>query len=603
MANRMLLNLAAFVCLLGGNGTIFADARMFILPVGVDPAESTPGANFRWPVAPGESVRLRVYLSISAPGRYVRFYRLLMPCYAYWQPGGVLLDEYVVHEGVPAVEPENVEYVFWGTGIDGVSSETGCAAWPPLSPTITFLYANAGPPNPPELIPFVEGVRYLGSFDYRNRTAHAGTLTIELQTNTTAPLLLDETGAPIPFTTDGVLIVPDDSTEPGRCCEGSQCRVVSAQECGGLFERGGTCDEPCECSEINPCTRFFLTPQGYDGLSAPWGRHIRYTAAPGDEIAFDVFVDREDAWPGISGWVAETLCGYDFTGSGHLEFVPQITVDVDHPLYIYSNEPGWIAYYWGCGLPPVFTNDPPLVSSGLHSTMIQVSSPRYLGTMRYRVSDDAQGATVAYISNVPRSGIVLGNDALPPFRTEGVRIDVMPRQILSSDPADGAIDARQPFEPNDPEVRYGWNSIGLTFSGNLDESIDEQLSVIEIGGDGEAPQIASIDHLDVRRVVVHFDQLIEPGAWTCVVHEPSGTRSCVGYLPGDVSGDGTASPVDILKLIDSLNGVANPPLAAYQTDLDRSGQSNPADVLRLIDLLNGAGPLDPWNYASLPGIP
>jgi len=575
---------------------------MFLVPKGVDPSTAVAGQDIPLALAPGEVFVLEVYLEFADPGRQVLWYRAVIDCMKYLGSTGDVLLQYVSMAEGAVLDAGRPDYIYAvQPPIARGAGDGSCAPWLPFGIGLPNVYTFATPPYPPELIPTITDRVYLGEFGGRVVGDASGTVTIIFREESVYLIGMD--GSPIPFTTDGVLIVPDDSTAPGRCCEGSSCRVVSPQECGGLFERGGNCDLPCECSEINPCTRFFLAPQGYDGLAAPWGRHIPYTAAPGDEIAFDVFVDREDAWPGISGWGAETLCEYAFTESGRLDFVPLITVDVNHPLYIYSDEPGWIAYYWGCGLPPVFTEDPPLVSSGLHSTMIEVSSPRYLGTMRYRVSDDAAGATVAYIPNVPESGIVLGDDSLPPFRTEGVRLDVMPQQVLLSYPPNGAIDARQPTDSGNPEIRYGWNAIDLTFSGNVDESITGELSIVEIGGDGTAPQIASIDYLDIRRIRVNLNEPIEPGAWTCVAHEPSGTRSCLGYLPGDVSGDGTSSPVDILKVIDGLNGVANPPLAAYQTDLDRSDQSNPADVLRLIDLLNGAGDFDPWNYANLPAMP
>lgn len=86
--------------------------------------------------------------------------------------------------------------------------------------------------------------------------------------------------------------------------------------------------------------------------------------------------------------------------------------------------------------------------------------------------------------------------------------------------------------------------------------------------------------------------------WTRITHIPSGTSTRIGFLPGDVNNDRSSGPVDILKLIDHLNGVET--FAIYQTDIDRSGVTNPADVLRVIDLLNGADCYDPYNGATLP---
>jgi hypothetical protein len=61
--------------------------------------------------------------------------------------------------------------------------------------------------------------------------------------------------------------------------------------------------------------------------------------------------------------------------------------------------------------------------------------------------------------------------------------------------------------------------------------------------------------------------------------------------------------VDILAIIDNLNGRIDPPLPMYQCDIDRSGKCLPADILRVIDLLNGAHCFYPWNGACLPEWP
>jgi len=173
---QMPLRFIIFMCLISGNGALFADARMFILPAGIDPLASTPGTDFQFPVAIGEAVRLHVYLDVPAPGNHVSFYLARMRCASYWEPDGEALIEYVVDEGAPQVDTENLLYIFADTGIEGISSANGCAEWLPFGPFTPFLYANAGPPHPPNLIPFVEGVRYLGEFTYRVRAANTGWL-------------------------------------------------------------------------------------------------------------------------------------------------------------------------------------------------------------------------------------------------------------------------------------------------------------------------------------------------------------------------------------------------------------------------------------------
>ena len=60
------------------------------------------------------------------------------------------------------------------------------------------------------------------------------------------------------------------------------------------------------------------------------------------------------------------------------------------------------------------------------------------------------------------------------------------------------------------------------------------------------------------------------------------------------------NPLDILSLVDILNGIEDPVWGDYSTDIDRSGSLTPLDILALIDVLNGAGQLDAWNNTKLP---
>jgi len=100
-------------------------------------------------------------------------------------------------------------------------------------------------------------------------------------------------------------------------------------------------------------------------------------------------------------------------------------------------------------------------------------------------------------------------------------------------------------------------------------------------------------------VRVILSKRISLDAWTTITHIESGTSVRVGYLPADVTGDGTAGPLDVLALVDSLNGVgADRPI--WSIDVNRSDSLEPSDVLRQIDLLNGAGEFDPYNGVSLP---
>ncbi len=174
---------------------------------------------------------------------------------------------------------------------------------------------------------------------------------------------------------------------------------------------------------------------------------------------------------------------------------------------------------------------------------------------------------------------------------------VTPIAIVESTPPNNAIDARQPSSltmgcMDSP----GFDSVLLTFDGDAEDvDVDDfELSTVPQGGE---PIIAAVQP-DGMTAELFFETAIPVGYWTVITHITSGTSVRLGFLPGDVNNDRTASPVDILKLIDHLNGVES--YAAYQTDIDRSGVTNPADILRVIDLLNGADCFDAYNGQTLP---
>ncbi len=170
--------------------------------------------------------------------------------------------------------------------------------------------------------------------------------------------------------------------------------------------------------------------------------------------------------------------------------------------------------------------------------------------------------------------------------------------ISSSVPANQIIDARQPFAPNGGEL-LGIQEIEIELSCSPDLLPTANDFVIQTeGAQTSAPQIAKITDLGNRQIRLTLNKAIEAGAWTTTLYQPRNQAIRLGYLPGDSNGDASTSPVDILNLINSLNGVIS--LALHSTDIDRSGISNPADILRLIDLLNGAGEFEPWNGVSLP---
>lgn len=172
-----------------------------------------------------------------------------------------------------------------------------------------------------------------------------------------------------------------------------------------------------------------------------------------------------------------------------------------------------------------------------------------------------------------------------------------PFAFEASDPAFDAIDARIPTDPDGSNPK-GWDRVTIRTNGDLCPPQKSDFSISEIGG-GSPPLVSSVSEVGERIYEVVFTGPITPGTWTEVRHTPSGEVARLGFLPGDVNGDGTSGPVDITALIDALNGLGEE-RPIWSVDIDRVGGLGAPDITALIDLLNGASAFDSWNAVSLP---
>ena len=197
-----------------------------------------------------------------------------------------------------------------------------------------------------------------------------------------------------------------------------------------------------------------------------------------------------------------------------------------------------------------------------------------------------------------------------PLHTGPIRIGV-------SDPPDGFIDVQQDLSITG-KTRQGIERFRLLFTCPVrDASTHDELTIESFqltDTAGSAPAIIEVVPIDgtVSTYDVILAEPITPGQWTTLVAlveglegEPIGPnphdRVDVGFLPGDVDLGGRPAPFDVLALIDHLNGSAPLPLA--QADVNRSNAATPADLLREIDLLNGANASQPWLSVMLPPRP
>lgn len=171
--------------------------------------------------------------------------------------------------------------------------------------------------------------------------------------------------------------------------------------------------------------------------------------------------------------------------------------------------------------------------------------------------------------------------------------------IVSSSPATCAIDARIPHDPGDGSQRLGWRSFELTFAGEVFDLTPADFAVSTDGAGTAASTVAAVDAISPHTVRVELDAVIEVGAWTTVTHKASGTSIRLGFLPGDVDGNGVTNASDVFVLTDALQGFG-PPRPDSSLDLDRSGRLTPADLLQIVDLFEGVGAFEPYFLATLP---
>lgn len=190
--------------------------------------------------------------------------------------------------------------------------------------------------------------------------------------------------------------------------------------------------------------------------------------------------------------------------------------------------------------------------------------------------------------------------------------------MTGSYPANYAIDAGQPTDSLLLNI-FGYQSLEFDLPPEQVAAIgDASFRLLQKGGSPLArPVIAGVEPLDADTVAVHFDVPVVPLTWTTVIYErgdvPSGTYAAasvtLGFLPGDVDASMVSDAEDAAALAAVLeesmigdeegNGVPIT-LPLWSGDIDRSSAITPVDLLTLIDLLNGADAFQPYLNKSLP---
>ena len=162
------------------------------------------------------------------------------------------------------------------------------------------------------------------------------------------------------------------------------------------------------------------------------------------------------------------------------------------------------------------------------------------------------------------------------------------------------MDARRPSNAEDPGEHEGIDS--FLVGAPHDVLAHDCWRFSETSVLNGLNQIDSLTPAGDDLIRIQLLRPITPGAVSALTYLGSWSSGLFASHPGNVNGDGSASPADILILIDVINGVREAPSGIYSTDCDHSGATGPPDVLCLIDLLNGVD-TRAWLNTAIPSAP
>ena len=169
-----------------------------------------------------------------------------------------------------------------------------------------------------------------------------------------------------------------------------------------------------------------------------------------------------------------------------------------------------------------------------------------------------------------------------------------------SSPPDGTVDARQPHALASPLPRFGIGSasepIIITLSPALaDGEACFELCETDVDAILGPNTIVDVMYEGGGAYSILLEHAITHGAVTTIRYSGDGSFITFSAHPADVNADGIATELDAVHLLTCcLEGLCDPLPGVLRCDLDRSDIAAPVDLLRLIDTLNGAGTLLPW---------
>lgn len=124
----------------------------------------------------------------------------------------------------------------------------------------------------------------------------------------------------------------------------------------------------------------------------------------------------------------------------------------------------------------------------------------------------------------------------------------------------------------------------------------------ETATDGQ-PNFIDLVVEDAGAYTLTLARPITQGAVTTITYTDSdATTKSVEYIshPGNVNGDGMTDSTDVRDFVRALAGEITLPWGIFSEDIDRSNVFSPLDLLELVDLLNGSDTFRMWNPTDKP---
>jgi hypothetical protein len=183
--------------------------------------------------------------------------------------------------------------------------------------------------------------------------------------------------------------------------------------------------------------------------------------------------------------------------------------------------------------------------------------------------------------------------------------------ITGIDPANNALDARQPHPPDSAATRQGFGTasepVRVSVLPQLAE-LENCFSLCETQDDPVhgANGISAVTYQGSGIYRIVLDRAISAGAASTFQYLGDQSFRTLLNHPGNVDGNSVANAADITKLLNCClgEGTCSAPFSASQLpmrcDINRTGANNALDLLRLVDLLTGSEDYAIWNNTVRP---